>query len=187
MQAPPAGRAAMDLRIHVALDDALDDALRAGVRRLVVDAFGTRFDNHDWGHSCHGWRVLGYTREELVTSAAVVPRRVRVGDELVNAGYVEGVATHPGHQGRGYGAAVMRSVNVVVQEEFDAGFLSTSQHGFYERLGWLRWRGPTYVRRSGGQESVRTADEDDGIMVLAKRPIDVHAPLTCDERPGDDW
>ena len=59
-------------------------------------------------------------------------------------------------------------------------------HHFYERLGWQRWLGPTYVRRSDGV--VRTPDEDDGVMVLVTATaVDLTAPITCEERPGDDW
>jgi hypothetical protein len=61
-------------------------------------------------------------------------------------------------------------------------------HGVYERLGWERWRGPTYVRR--GADLVRTEDEDDGVMVLRFGPsagLDLTAPIACTERGGDDW
>ncbi len=68
------------------------------------------------------------------------------------------------------------------------GALSTSKQRFYERLGWERWLGPTFVRRGGGV--VRTPDEDDGIMVLrfgASREVDRTAAISCEARSGDDW
>jgi len=66
--------------------------------------------------------------------------------------------------------------------------LSTGRHEFYQRLGWERWLGPTFVRR--GEALVRTPDEDDGIMVLRfgrSRDTDLTAPIACEAREGDDW
>ena len=45
-----------------------------------------------------------------------------------------------------------------------------------------------FVRR--GSTTVRTPDDDDGIMVLRFGPsasIDLTAPISCDARSGDDW
>ena len=70
----------------------------------------------------------------------------------------------------------------------DLGALSTGSPGFYGRLGWERWRGPTYVRR--GDDLVRTPDEDAGIMVLRFGPsagVDLAAPISSEARAGDDW
>jgi aminoglycoside 2'-N-acetyltransferase I len=75
-----------------------------------------------------------------------------------------------------------------VRESFELGGLSTAHHHFYERLGWERWQGPTYVR--DGDDVIRTEEEDDGVMVLRFGPsatIDLTAPITCEARPGDDW
>ena len=69
------------------------------------------------------------------------------------------------------------------------GALSTGAHAFYGRLGWERWRGPTYVRTSGGAIE-RTEDEDDGVMVLRFGPsadLDLTLPICCEDRPGDAW
>jgi len=76
----------------------------------------------------------------------------------------------------------------LVRRHFEMGALSTGLHGFYERLGWERWQGPTFVRQ--GSEAIRTADEDEGVMVLRLGPsrgVDLNAPISCERRPGDDW
>jgi hypothetical protein len=55
-------------------------------------------------------------------------------------------------------------------------------------MGWERWRGPTYVRR--GPDLVRSADEDDGVMVLRQGPsqaLDLTDAISCPGRAGDDW
>ena len=124
----------------------------------------------------------------LVAHAAVVPRRLEVGDRAVEAGYVEAVATAPARQGEGLGTLAMVEVDRLLRRDHEMGALSTGASRFYERLGWERWRGPTFVRR--GAEVVRTPDEDDGIMVLRFGPtatLDLTAPIACEARAGDDW
>ena len=61
-------------------------------------------------------------------------------------------------------------------------------HGLYARLGWERWRGPTFVRTAGGL--VRTEDEDAGIMILRtpRTPALTRTEsLSCEWRAGDAW
>ena len=126
--------------------------------------------------------------EALVAHAAVVERVLEVGGSAVRAGYVEGVATTPTRQGEGLGSLVMQRVGQLLEAAFELGALSTGRHAFYERLGWERWRGPTFVRH--GADIVRTADEDDGIMVLrygSTSGLDLTLPISCETRPGDDW
>jgi aminoglycoside 2'-N-acetyltransferase I len=84
-----------------------------------------------------------------------------------STGYVEAVATAPDLQRRGHGTAVMSEVNAYVAEAFEIGALGTGSHGFYERLGWQTWRGPSHVRRDTGLE--RTPAEDGYILVLVTR------------------
>ena len=131
---------------------------------------------------------MAFDGDALVSHAAVVPRTIRVGDDAFLAGYVEGVATRPDRQREGLGAAVMAEARDRAPSRFELGVLSTSSHDFYERLGWERWQGPTFVRT--GEQLVRTEDEDDGIMVLRFGPsqeIDLTAPISCESRSGDDW
>ena len=59
---------------------------------------------------------------------------------------------------------------------------------FYERLGWRRWAGPTYVRTDAGL--VRTAEDDGNVLVRltpASPDLDLSAPLSCEWRSGDVW
>ena len=124
----------------------------------------------------------------IVSHASVVERELHVAGRPLRTGYVEAVATLPGEQGHGYGSAVMREVNRHVMDSFDLGGLGTGSQGFYERLGWQIWRGPTSVRSASGTE--RTADEDGYIMVLSTPTspvLDLDAPISCEWRPGDSW
>ncbi len=168
----------------------LDPAAVRALRTLMAAAFDDGFTDDDWDHALGGRHVLLLEDGEVVAHASVVPRRLRAGERWLDAGYVEAVAVDPARQGAGAGTAVMRRIGEVVRAEHDLGALSTSAHGFYARLGWERWRGPTWVLTGDGADPLRTADEDDGIMVLRHGPsasLDVTLALACEERCGDSW
>jgi tRNA(Ile)-lysidine synthase len=165
----------------------LDPSARAALRELWDAAFAGGFTDEDAGHAFGGTHAIVRTPAgELLAHASVVPRELVVGDRSLRGGYVEAVATRPGHQRRGLGSRVMAAIAEVVREHYELGALSTSAHGFYERLGWERWRGPSYVIRAGTR--VRTPEEDDGVMVLpVAEELDRTQPIACHDRPGDAW
>jgi aminoglycoside 2'-N-acetyltransferase I len=162
----------------------------AALRLLVFGAFGGRFDEHDWVHTIGGVHVLAFEGEEAVAHGAVVARTLEAGGRELRTGYVEGVATRGDRRGLGLATLVMAEVGRVIVEGYELGALSdgTGIPGFYQRLGWEMWRGPTFVAGPGGRE--RTADDDGSVLVL-RTPIsgelDLTGPLTCDWRPGDVW
>ncbi len=167
--------------------EAMQQDLEA-IRALLDRAFAGGFTETDWEHSLGGRHVAAIEDGAIVAHASVVHRRLDVGDSRFDTGYVEAVATEPARQGFGLGTALMRQVADLITAHNEFGALSTGEHHFYERLGWERWRGPTFVR--DGDELIRTPDEDDGIMVLRFGPsagLDLHAPICCDARSGDDW
>ncbi|HKH25226.1 MAG TPA: GNAT family N-acetyltransferase [Acidimicrobiales bacterium] len=162
--------------------------LLAEIRHLLDDAFGGHFTDDDWEHTRGGWHVVVVDGGVVVSHAAVVPRVIHVADRPLSTGDVEAVATAPGRQREGLGTLAMGELATVLRREFEMGALSTGLHEFYWRLGWERWRGPTFVRT--GTETIRTPDEDDGVMVLRfgpSRDIDLAAPISCEARPGGDW
>jgi len=158
------------------------------LRRLVWSAFGDRFSEADWEHGLGGEHVVVRDVDHLVAHAAIVPRRIYVADACLRAGYVESVATMTTRRGEGLATLAMTEANAVIAGGFEIGVLSTSSHQFYDRIGWERWRGPTYVVTPGGR--VRTEDEDAGIMVLRTGPsvtVDLTSAIACEARDGDDW
>jgi aminoglycoside 2'-N-acetyltransferase I len=158
------------------------------VRAIMTAAFAGRFDEHDWAHALGGTHVLASIDGVVLAHAAVVPRSLDVDGVAFRAGYVEAVATAPSHQGHGIGTAVMTTASDLVRSAYDLGALSTGRPSFYERLGWERWAGTTWVRTAGGL--VRTPDEDDGILVLRTGPsaaLALTGAIACEARPGDDW
>jgi aminoglycoside 2'-N-acetyltransferase I len=177
--------------MHVVLVDthALSDSHLAAIRRLLDEAFAGELTDDDWQHALGGWHALIEEAGQVVAHAAVVERHLLVGDRSVRAGYVEAVAVTPARQRTGLGSSVMRAISALIRERFELGALSSGEWGFYERLGWERWRGPTWVRRADGQ-IVRTPDEDEGVMVLKTErsgTLDVRQSIVCDERVGDSW
>ena len=158
------------------------------VRRLLDEAFEGDFPEEDWRHTLGGWHVVVIEEGAVLSHAAAVPRTLEVAGRPLRSGYVEGVATAPGRHGEGLGSFAIWQLDRLLRREFEIGALSTGRHNFYERLGWERWRGPTYVRR--GPELIRTEDEDDALMVLRFGPslaLDLTEPISCEARTGDDW
>ncbi len=158
------------------------------IRDLFFTAFDERFTEDDWQHCLGGQHFIVEELGVIVAHAAVVSRVIEVGGQPFRTGYVEGVATHPARQREGLGSSTMDEVGRVVRSEFEMGALATGLQGFYERLGWERWRGPAYVRY--GSHLVRTEEEEGGIMVLRFGPsagVDLTASIACESRRGDDW
>ena len=162
----------------------------AALRRMVFEAFGGRFDEHDWEHTLGGIHVLVVDGGEPVAHGAVVPRVLVAGGHEVHTGYVEGVATRADRRGHGLATAVMREVGRVIRDGHELGALSdgTRISGFYQRLGWEAWRGPTFV--AGPEGPVRTEEDDGGVLVLRTRAtagLELTGPLVGDWRAGDVW
>lgn len=165
----------------------LGPPLLAGLRPLLEVAFDDAFDDHDFDHCLGGTHHLLRPADRLLSHASVVPRQLHVGSRTLRCGYVEAVATLPSYQRRGLGRAVMVAAGRTVRERYEAGALSTGSPAFYEQLGWQRWRGPSHVVIDG--RWVRTADEDDGVMVLVPEglELDLTDPIAVEDRPGDAW
>jgi aminoglycoside 2'-N-acetyltransferase I len=169
--------------------------LRAGeiraLRALFAAAWGnagSRFDDDDWRHATGGTHVLAQLGREIVAHGALVTRVLEIGGRPMRVGYVEAVATQPGQWGRGHASRVMERIDGLIRDQHVLGALSTGAAAFYERLGWERWRGPTFVRTATGLE--RTPDDDGAILVLRTPrtpPLDLDDPIACDWRPGDVW
>ena len=173
--------------------DELGPARTAAIRQLLWAAFPAgeeAFTDEDWEHALGGTHVVRVLGGEIVAHAAVVERRLEVGGRSIRAGYVEAVATVPSRQGEGHGSAVMREVGAIIGTAFELGMLGTGSHGFYTRLGWRTWRGPSSVRLPSGKLE-RTPDDDGYLMALwtpsTPPEIDAGAPIACAWRPGDVW
>ncbi len=148
-----------------------------------------RFSDDDWQHALGGTHVIAEEDGRIVSHAAVVERHIQVGDAWRRVGYVEAVATWPHDERRGFGTAVMREIDAIIDSDYDLGLLGTGEHGFYERLGWVRWRGPSSVQLPDG--SLRPTPDDDGYLMALPTSrsgaLTVDMPIRCEWRPGDVW
>lgn len=131
--------------------------------------------------------VLGWLEGELVTHAAWVTRWLQPqGHPPLRTAYVEAVATAPAQQGRGFGSAVMRHLQTLIQD-FELGGLSPSEVEFYARLGWELWRGPLAIRTADGLQA-SPPDEEVMILRLPNTPLlNLAAPLSAEWREGELW
>lgn len=146
------------------------------------------FTDDDWDHATGGVHFLVKEGDVIVSHASVVERRLQTGHHDLATGYVEAVATRPSNQRRGLGTVVMRAVGEYIDATFELGALDTGLHAYYERLGWIVWRGPTAVRTDRGL--VRTPEEDGNLLVRLtpqSPPLDLSEPISCEWRPGDVW
>ncbi len=159
------------------------------IRSLLDTAFEGGFTDDDWDHALGGMHAFVERDGVMVAHGSVVARRLTIGARHLAAGYVEAVAVLPELQGTGLGSAVMRCLAATMIGGFELGALATGEWPFYERLGWERWRGPTWVRLADGTLE-RSEGEDDSVMILRlpdSPTIDPAAPIICDTRPGDAW
>jgi aminoglycoside 2'-N-acetyltransferase I len=185
------GRSGSGSGLRRILSDDLTSTQIAALRDLLWTAFPPGeegFTEGDWDHALGGIHVIQEVDGRIVSHASVVERELHVADRPLRTGYVEAVATDPALQGRGYGTVVMRDVTDRIRESFELGGLGTGAHHFYERLGWVTWRGPAFVRTPDGP--VRTPEDEGSILVLptpASPELDLSAPISCDWRPGDVW
>jgi aminoglycoside 2'-N-acetyltransferase I len=176
--------------VVVVASDEIDAATRIELRRLWDRAFGDRFSDDDADHAYGGVHVL--TRDDgrrLIGHASAVPRRVRFeGQPWGTVGYVEAVATDPERQGEGVGRRTMEQLHREITSRWPVALLSTGRAtGFYELLGWERWRGPSHTQTASGV--VPDADHG-GLMILRIDPsvvTDLTVAVTCEDRPGDAW
>jgi GNAT superfamily N-acetyltransferase len=170
--------------------DELGSRLTAELVALCGRAFREPFER-PWRAVGPGTHVIAMLDAQAVGHALVIERVVAVGLEQpigLHTAYVENVAAEPRLQGRGIGSAVMRAVNTLV-DRYELGALATASNRFYERLGWLTWRGPVYVRRESRHE--RLSGEDGRVMVRitprGPATLDLDAPISVEGRAWNAW
>lgn len=171
--------------------DELSSEKVAALLELFRAAWGDNseeFTDEDWDHAQGGVHFILEEEGAIVAHASVVERELQTSGHHLATGYVEAVATRPVHQRRGYGSALMREVDEHIDQTFELGALDTGSSAFYERQGWMVWKGPTFVRTDSGL--LRTAGEDGQVLVRltpTSPELDLSAPISCDWRPGDVW
>ena len=170
--------------------DELGERLTADLIGMCGRAFREPFER-PWHAVAPGTHVVALLHGAPVGHALVIEREVEIGIQRplrLRTAYLENVATEPRLQGRGIGSTVMREAHDLVERN-ELGALATASNGFYERLGWVTWRGPVHVRREGRHE--RLPGEDGRVMVRAtpRGPaiLDIEAPISIEGRAWNAW
>lgn len=179
-------------RLRVLPSEEIEPDLFAELTALCEAAFEEPFAAV-WERIGPGIHVIGSEAGRVTGHAMIIDRRIYLGhepDQALDVGYVENVATWPELKGRGHGTEVMREINRLIAEDYALGALATGSHGFYARLGWETWRGPTSVRMLDGQR-VRSAEEDGDVMILrtprTPADLDLSGPIAVDWRAEEPW
>lgn len=130
--------------------------------------------------------VLGWWDSAIVSHAMWVTRWLQPGDQSpLRTAYVEMVATEPEFRGRGFAATVMRRLARAIHD-FPLGGLSPAETTLYEKLGWVFWQGPLFIRTPDGLLS--TPEESVMILRLPRTPhLDLTLPLSAEWREGELW
>jgi aminoglycoside 2'-N-acetyltransferase I len=158
------------------------------LREWLAAAYAGDFEAEDWVHTLGGLRALIRDELGIVSHAALVPRIIVCGGRPLRAGYVEAVATRFDQRRRGHARRILGRLGEIIARDYEIGVLATGLHDVYSPLGWERWRGASYVQKPG--ERVRTAEDDEGLMVLRTsltRHVDLSGDIVADWRDGDVW
>ncbi|KAL1944247.1 hypothetical protein VTO73DRAFT_3432 [Trametes versicolor] len=122
-----------------------------------------------------------FDTEELVKrkkefGAKVGPMLMRAfGDSIENLIEIQGLATAPEHQGKGYGTALMLLVNALADvQKRGVYLLTTDAHGFYQRFGYH-----IVAEDVLGADNPKWTGEPVHIRVMYRRPLGFPFP------PGD--
>lgn len=176
----------MTLRIEIVAQEALTSAQQQAIVDLCSLAYQQPFADviEQFQQRTH---VLAWLGNQLVSHALWIPRRLLYNDTPLASAYVEAVATHPEHEGRGYASALLRRLAEAIAPAYQIGALSPSDPAFYSRLGWELWRGPLFMLKNG--ELVETPDDEAMILRLPQTPADlnIEGKLTAEWREGDVW
>ena len=134
-----------------------------------------------------GRHFLGFLDDQLVSHAVVTNRGAQPeGHHVLRTAFVDAVATDPRFQRRGAATATMRRLGEGI-DDYEIGCLQTDIPAFYERIGWVLWRGPLAGRR---EEELVPTPHQQGVMVLSLRAtqaLDLDALLSIEAQPRRIW
>lgn len=178
------------LRFRTAHTSELASDELSSIRRLLDAAFDGDFDEADRDHTIGGMHGIAYDGVDLVGHVSVVQRRLLHAGRALRVGYLEALAVRADRRRQGVSGRLMAEAERVIAGAYELGALSDGSgvETFYERRGWLVWRGPTATLAPGGVRP--TPDDDGGVLVLptpATPAHDLDGELVCDWRPGDVW
>jgi aminoglycoside 2'-N-acetyltransferase I len=179
-----------DLTMTVLPTAALTTATREEIVALCTRAWAHDPD-HDFStlfdYVTDSLHVLARRHDVIVAHACWAIRRLQPeGLPPLRTAYVDAVATEPALLGGGIGTIVMQRF-AREAAGFQLNALSSEQAvGFYERLGWERWLGPTAGHTPRGLQPT-----PDDTVLIRRTPttpaLDLTTRLIADDRGGHPW
>jgi aminoglycoside 2'-N-acetyltransferase I len=157
------------------------------LRSMLLGVFGPRYDETAWEHCLGGIHFLLRYQGRLVSHGSLVPRRFVQAERELNGVYGESMATVKDLQGSGLGTVVAALATAHIRLHYEIGAFGASKYHFYERLGWRRWQGPTFVLTQDGRAP---AAPDRGSVMALLPPdstVDPAGDLATQWRSGDIW
>lgn len=142
--------------------------LAPSIRSFLNEAYEGDFSDSDYENALGGQHFIRFEGGHLIAHASVVKRSISIDDTAWNVGYVEAVAVAADFRGRTFGRQIMQQVTDFCRRKYEVTMLSTGEHGFYERFGWVRLDATTFVKTASGL--VRTEEDDDCLMLLSDVP-----------------
>ena len=171
--------------IQILPSDLLTPAQRAEIHALCNRAYDEDLEElfQTFSNPTH---VIARLDSAIISHAMWVERWLQPGDlPPLRTAYVEMVATEPALQHRGYGTQVMTRLAASIQN-YSLGCLCTGSPSFYDRMGWVFWQGPLFIRTSNGL--LPTPEEEVMILKLLNTPqLDLTLPLSAEWREGELW
>jgi aminoglycoside 2'-N-acetyltransferase I len=156
------------------------------LRAFLDEAFDGDFSDEDFDHAFGGTHFAILTQGRLVAHGSVVMRQITFDERAHATGFVEAMAVGHEWRGRGVGSKLLAELTDFCRSNFAVAMLSTGSHAFYEKHGWRRFNGESYLATDAGV--VRTEEDDDGLMLLTSLEHVLAADrVTCDFRSGDVW
>ncbi len=173
-------------RIQMASRDALTNSQRNQIISLCSIVFD--MDSEPviarYGDAVH---LLGWYGDVLVSHALRYTRWLQIGSgPYLRTAYVEEVVTDEAFRGRGYATQIVRLL-LAEAAGSDLAALSPANRGFYERMGWMLWRGPLSIRTESGLQQC-SSDKEVMVYPLPNTPtLDLSKPLSAEWREGELW
>ena len=174
------------------VDVAPTEQLSHDTRRAIVDLCNAANETNAFEElfaliPSGGRHFLGFLEDALVSHAVVTTRGTQPGGHpVLRTAFVDAVATDPRSQRHGAATATMRRLGEGI-EDYEIGCLQTDIPAFYERIGWVLWRGPLAGRR---EDEVVPTPHQRGVMVLplpTTPALDLDALLTIEAQPRRIW
>jgi len=111
------------------------------------------------------WMGLGFLNGRLVTQLCLPKREISVGGEKVWVAGIGGMATHPDHQHKGFGSALLKATERFMRDEIQVPFglliCADATQPFYQLSRWLKVADVLYFWQENQRRSLQTC-----VMVL---------------------